>query len=438
MSDSVTALATELRSALGQALGTLGGLDAAQKREKLREALGVSSLSPEALLSRLAAVGAEQAGLLWPTLIELLSGAAGRARPPWSFEVPNVLSINGGEVAFVAPVPPPEIDITLDLRIGPVLLADGVQVRDGVSLTLAIPANPAKASLTFAARGLRVTLPGDDLLKVLAPDGMVFEGDMVARADAEGVRFEGGGRSGVALPLGTAPTGVRVPALYLSPRADALRFTASFGASLLGLAEATVEGVGTELKLAPGGVTATPVPASGVALVLALGPAKGSGYLEHRDGRYGGSLALSLGLVEVKAFGVLGTDPVSLLAVLSAEFTPPIELGLAFTLNAVGGILGINYAIDHAGLAAAVQAGHLDHILFPADPAAAMPQILGTLESVFRTKPGSVVVGPMFRLGWGRPVSFLTADVGLILELPSGVVGLLGRLRVALPAPQAP
>ncbi len=436
MSDSVAVLATEMRTALGPALGTLAAVEAGRRREELARVLGVPSLTPEALLSRLAAVGAEQAGALWPMLVELLSEAAREARPVWSFEVPDVLRVNGGEVKVMAPALPPEI--TLDLQFGPVPLAGGLEVRGGVSLTLAIPADPAGASLVFTVRGLRVALPGDDLLNVLVPGGMVFEGNVSARADAAGVRFEGGGRDGAALPLGTSPPGVRAPALHLAPRTGALRLTASFGASLLGVADATVEGVGTELRPAAGGATAEAVAPSGVGLVLALGPAKGSGYLEHRDGRYGGAMALSLGVVEVRAFGVLRTDPLSLLAVLSAEFTPPIELGLAFTLNTVGGIVGVNHAIDHAGLAAAVQAGHLDDILFPADPAAVLPQILGTLGSVFRTQTGSMVVGPMFRLGWGRPVSFLTADVGLILELPSGVIALLGRLRVALPAPQAP
>ncbi len=49
-----------------------------------------------------------------------------------------------------------------------------------------------------------------------------------------------------------------------------------------------------------------------------------------------------------------------------------------------------------------------------------------------------MLVGPMFRVGWGRPVSFVTADAAVIIELPSGVVTLLVRGRIALPAPEAP
>ncbi|WP_329453266.1 hypothetical protein OG894_42530 (plasmid) [Streptomyces sp. NBC_01724] len=327
-------------------------------------------------------------------------------------------------------------EITLSLRLGAARLAKGLEVRGGVVLALTVPADVTAASLSLTVSGLRLELPGSDLLNLLIPGGPVFEGDVAARAGATGVRFEGGGRDGIALRLGSTPAGLRAPSLYLTPRAGALRFVASFGASLLGLADVTVDGVGAEVALPPGGVV--PVPPAGIGLVLSLGPAKGGGRLESSDGRYSGAVALRLGVVEVKAFAILQPQPMSLLAVLSAEFIPPIELGLAFTLNAVGGILGVNYAIDRAGLETAVQAGHLDDVLFPADPSAAAPQILSTLQSVFCMRPGSMVVGPMFRLGWGRPVSFVTADIGLVLELPSGVIGLLGRLRVALPAPQAP
>ena len=44
----------------------------------------------------------------------------------------------------------------------------------------------------------------------------------------------------------------------------------------------------------------------------------------------------------------------------------------------------------------------------------------------------------MLRLGRGRPVSFVTADLALVLSLPDPKVLLLGKLRVAIPAPAAP
>ncbi|MFJ7249766.1 DUF6603 domain-containing protein [Kitasatospora sp. NPDC098652] len=436
MTDSVAELATGLRQALTGVFGTLAGLGSdEQRRQALRTALG--ELTPGALLGRLTALGADQGGRLLPALVTVLAQAIGQTAPTWHLDVPGALRVDASQVGLLAPALP--ADLVFALSVGAFRIAPGVEVRDGITLTLTAPADATGAGLVVRIGGLSLSPPGDALLALLLPaGGPLFEGDVTARADAGGVSFDGGGRSGVALPLKSVPPLLKAPSLYLAPRADAVRLTLSFGASVAGLAEATVEGVGAEVAVADGAVTVTPVAADGLGVRLALGPAKGAGYLRHDGDRYAGALALGLGVVDVKAFGVLHTSPFALLAVLSAGFDPPIELGLAFTLNAVGGIVGVGYAIDRDGLAAAVQGGQLDRVLFPADPVAAAPQILTTLDSVFRPRPGSIVVGPMFRLGWGRPVSFLTADIGLVLELPSAVIALLGRLRVALPAPQAP
>lgn len=435
MSGTVPDLAAQLRTGLAGVLPQLGGLNLAQRRLKLAEALGLpgAQLTPSALLFRIGAPEADQADGLWPKLLALLADAADAAVPDWNLTVPDVLVVTPNDVQVLRGTLPPEISFTVHL--GTLQLADVLGVRQEIELALTVPSDPTGASLQLSVRGLRLTLPTDELLTLLAPGGLALEGDVQARLDTEGVHFQGGGKNGLAVPLRMAPTGLRAPALYLTPAGEALRFTASFGASLLGLANATIDGIGSELR--PGAAT-TPVLPSGMGLSMAVGPARGSGFLERRDDEYRGALGLSLGVVDVRAFGILRPGEPSLLVALSGHFTPAVELGLAFTLNAVGGIVGIGRAIDRAGLAAAVQSGHLDDVLFPDDPARAAPQILQTLASVFPARRGSQVVGPTFRLGWGRPVSFVTADLGLVLELPSGVVALLGRLRIALPAPEAP
>jgi hypothetical protein len=435
MSETVGDLATQLRTGLAAVLPQLGALDVAQRRSKLADALGLpgDQLTPSALLSRIGASGSTQAGDLWPKLVTLLADAADGAAAGWHLTVPEVLLVTADDVQVLSVTLPPDISFTVHL--GTLRLADVLEVRRGITLDLHVPSDPTGASLHLSVLSLRLTLPTDALLTLLARGGLALEGDVQARLDMKGVHFQGGGKNGLAVPLKAAPPGLRAPALYLTPAGAALRFTASFGASLLGLADATLDGVGSEL--APG-ATATPVPPSGMGLTMSLGPARGSGFLERRGDEYRGALGLALGVVDVRAFGILRPSEPSLLVALSAHFTPAVELGLAFTLNAVGGIVGIGRAIDRAGLAAAVQSGHLDEVLFPDDPARAAPQILDTLAAVFPARRGSAVVGPTFRLGWGRPTSFVTADIGLVLELPSGVVALLGRLRIALPAPEAP
>ncbi|QGZ51991.1 hypothetical protein GPZ77_29735 [Streptomyces sp. QHH-9511] len=154
----------------------------------------------------------------------------------------------------------------------------------------------------------------------------------------------------------------------MSSRDGGLQLTSSFRASLLGVADAAVDGAGLDVRPSAGGYTPSVVPPRGLGLTLAVGPAKGGGFLGEQDGQYRGALSLSLGLVEVKAFGILQPRPPSVLVALSAEFTPAIELGLAFTLNAVGGLIGVGRVLDRAGLAVVVQSGHLDDLLFPAAP----------------------------------------------------------------------
>ncbi|MFF0435355.1 DUF6603 domain-containing protein [Streptomyces sp. NPDC004327] len=435
MSGTVADLATQLRTALAGVLPTLGALDPAQRRRKLAEALGLpgAQLTPSALLTRIGAPDADQAGDLWPKLLTLLSDAAGGLVPHWNLTVPEVLVATADDVQVLHDTLPSEISFTVNL--GTLKLADVLRVQQDITLALTVPADPTGAALQLSVRGIRLTLPADELLDLVVPGGPALEGDIQARLDIRGIHFQGGGKNGLAVPLRVAPPGLRAPALYLAPSGLALRFTASFGASLLGLADATIDGIGSELTPGAG---ATPLPPSGLGLSISAGPARGSGFLERRGDEYRGALSLALGVVDVRAFAILQPSEPSLLVALSALFTPAVELGLGFTLNAVGGIVGIGHAIDRAGLAAAVQSGHLDRVLFPDDPARAVPQILDTLASVFPARRGSVVVGPTFRLGWGRPVPFVTADVGLVLELPSGVVALLGRLRIALPAPEAP
>jgi hypothetical protein len=89
-------------------------------------------------------------------------------------------------------------------------------------------------------------------------------------------------------------------------------------------------------------------------------------------------------------------------------------------------------------LRAGAGAGPLDHVLFPPDPVAAAPAILDTLGQVFPFAPGSFVIGPMLEIGWGRPVSFLTAQLGVILSVPDPKIVIIGRVRIAVPAPDLP
>jgi hypothetical protein len=214
----------------------------------------------------------------------------------------------------------------------------------------------------------------------------------------------------------------------------------------LGPIQATVEGAGVTLDIDANGVSSGASPLAiglnapnGIGISLDTGIVRGGGFLEERSGGYGGALQLRVGPVEVDAFGLLTLKPdFALVVVMSARFTPALDLTFGFTLNAVGGLVGIEHRLDGDALTAQVSSGALEHILFPPDPVAAAPTILDTLDQVFPASQGSFVIGPMIEIGWGRPVSFITVQIGIILSLPDPKLAIIGRGRIALPAPELP
>ncbi len=144
--------------------------------------------------------------------------------------------------------------------------------------------------------------------------------------------------------------------------------------------------------------------------------------------------------INLNALGLLQTelpgnpDAYSLLLLITATFNP-IQLGLGFTLNGIGGLLGVNRATDTDYLRGLVRGGHLDQLLFPANvldnPAAA----LALVDAAFPATEGRYVIGLLARLGWGTPTSLITLDVALLIELPSPVrLAILGVLEATLPS----
>jgi hypothetical protein len=149
-----------------------------------------------------------------------------------------------------------------------------------------------------------------------------------------------------------------------------------------------------------------------------------------RSGQWQGALAAQLGPVAVSGLGVLDLEQRSLLVLLAAEFTPPIQLSFGFTLAGIGGIVGINRRPDPPALTAAAASGELGRLLFPRDPVAQAGQLLGSLDRCFPLAPGEFVVGPMVKLGWGTP-TLVTAAVAVL----AGDAGMLVLGRVALKLP---
>jgi hypothetical protein len=219
------------------------------------------------------------------------------------------------------------------------------------------------------------------------------------------------------------------------------------GSGTLGPVSASVERIGATVNLgfSPGNLGPAELdlsfkPPTGLGIVVDAGAVTGGGYIsfDPAKGEYAGALELSLLGLSVKAIGVLdtklpdGTPGFSFLIILTFDL-PPVQLGFGFTLNALGGLCGINRTMVLDALQAAVQAHHLDSILFPPDPVADAPQIISDIQTIFPPSDGRYVFGPMLEVGWGTP-TLITMEVGVILEIPDPVrIALLGNLHMALP-----
>lgn len=270
-----------------------------------------------------------------------------------------------------------------------------------------------------------------------------------------GFTFRGGAK--LRLEIGThldiGPIKVDAVRVTLAPTGQ--DFSLDVGALLkfdLGPLKAVAENIGlrTSLRFEPGNVGPADLaikfkPPDGVGLSLDAGGFTGGGFLrlDPDKGEYAGALELDFkGIVSVKAIGVIntkmpdGSDGFSLLIVISAEFMP-IQLSFGFTLNGVGGIIGLNRTIVIPALVEGIRTNAIKSILFPEDVVANISRIISDIQRFFPPEESHFVVGPMLKLGWGTP-PIVTLELGLLLDLPDPMLAIVGVLRASLPAQDAP
>lgn len=296
----------------------------------------------------------------------------------------------------------------------------------------------------FAHKGKATITPGDSFLKLILGDGIAIDFDVEAEADIAGhLRLTNGTGLKASLPVPTLPTGpfeLQLITLGLEPQSGSFlhlqaELSASFGVAL-GPFQASVDRLGVllDLDIANAGkpVAFAFKPPNGIGLVLDAGIVKGGGYLGIEAEGYAGVLELKMMAIDVKAIALLSTKSdagFSLLLLIFAQF-PPIQLSFGFTLTGIGGLIGVQHTASTTALSQGISNGSLDAVLFPENPVGDAPRIIATLRTLFPTKRGGFVIGPMLELGWGTP-SLVTVRLGLLIEADKFV--LLGQGIIALP-----
>lgn len=153
---------------------------------------------------------------------------------------------------------------------------------------------------------------------------------------------------------------------------------------------------------------------------------------------FGGTLNIPLGVVAVDASAILERTPdgtPSFLAVMGLRFQPPIQLSFGFSLDRVGGLVGVHRTADTDALTLAVRTGAAGDTLFASGPPASPSALIDSLRRFFPSHVGRHLIGPTLRIGWLTmgTSSFASLDLGVVIELPTGKVVVLGVARIALP-----
>lgn len=302
---------------------------------------------------------------------------------------------------------------------------------------------------------LIISLKGaDGFLSTLLPGNVTTDFDFgLGWSRTLGIYVQGQAGLELSIPLHVdiGPVSLEYLFLRFAAAGGALSLETSVGAKgSLGPLAAVIDRVGltATATFPPGGGNVGPAqldlafkPPNGVGLSLDTGVVKGGGflYIDADRGEYAGAIELvfadflalhAIGLINTKLPD--GSSGFSLLVIITADFGPGIQLGFGFTLLAVGGLLGLNRTMLLQPLLDGVRTDAIESIMFPHDVVANAQRILSDLRRIFPPQPGTFLIGPMAKLGWGEP-TLVSLSLGIMIEIP-GNAALLGVLKIALPA----
>ena len=319
--------------------------------------------------------------------------------------------------------------------------------------SLAISAAVSKAAVFI--------MPGDGdgfLQKVLPAGGLHAEFDPgIAWSNSGGLTLRGAAGLDATIPVGLSLGGIALTTLTLGIRAIDGQLGAEVSASLsavIGPVHASLDRIGLNAALTfPDGggnlgvadlsIGFQPPRGAGIAIDTG-GILTGGGFLFHDPVQqlYAGVLQLSLHeRLTLTAFGLIatkmpdGSRGYSMIVFITAEGFQPIQLGMGFTLNGIGGMVAIHRTFDEDVLRAGLKNDTLGTLLFPRDPVGNAPALIATLAAAFPAKQGSYLLGLLVRIGWSTPTLVLL-DLALILEFGARTrLLVLGRISALLPSP---
>ena len=178
---------------------------------------------------------------------------------------------------------------------------------------------------------------------------------------------------------------------------------------------------------------------SGIAVSVDLSAVKGTGVIRWNKEKEEFLGALELNILDMCGASALvlfnmkmpdGGEGFSFMGALSVFFKMGIQIGMGFSLTAIGGSLGINRGIDTDKLRDAVRDGSLGSILFVKDLAKNLDIILNNISSYYPVKRDQFFFGFLAQITW---TDILKADVGIFVQAPNPVtISIAGGIHVSI------
>ena len=335
----------------------------------------------------------------------------------------TALKLKGGSITFIAKRRDDTQDISIELSIKAITLQIAAGEGDGFIQKI-LPQEPIKleSALTLGfsqqqgfyfsgSSALEIHLPTHIVIGPISLDGLTIR-----------IQFKDGK---IPVALGADITGAFGPLVIVVENIGIIS-TFSFPSDHKGNLGAVQVDFGFK-------------PPNGLGLSLDAAVIKGGGYLffDFDKEEYAGALELTIAnYISLKAIGLMttrmpdGSKGFSLLIIITAEFSSGIQLGYGFSLNGVGGLLGLNRTMKLQPLMEGVRTGAVNNIMFPQDIIKNAPRIISDLRTIFPPYEGKFLIGPMLKIAWGGG-SLITLSLGVIIEIP-GNIAILGVIKIAL------
>lgn len=174
----------------------------------------------------------------------------------------------------------------------------------------------------------------------------------------------------------------------------------------------------------------------GIGISIETPVVKGAGLISYDKSE--GTLFSALSLEVLKKFtvgcivdadlGVKDGHCFSLVALISTSFSPGIPLGMGFSLNGVGGCLGLNRKYDADAVSGGVRSGVFGSVFFVDNVMNHLTEMKTAVKQFFPEKKKQFFLGVLCKICF-EPV--VTCEFGLLIQAPDPTsIGIVGALKV--------